>query len=78
MKGNDDVRYLYRDLANLPEGISMVNAKLVQMEAGGLFKAIMPSAPTWQSSLFVIQRPQFQLQENRSFGINMKKRPTTS
>ena len=34
MKGNDDVRYWYRDLANLPEGISMVNAKLVQIEAG--------------------------------------------
>ena len=43
MKGNalivDDIRYLYKDLDDLPEGINMTNAKLVKLEDGWAFQS---------------------------------------
>ena len=43
LKGNtlivDEVRYLYKDCGDLPEGINMINAKLVEFDDGWAFQS---------------------------------------
>ena len=43
VKGNaliiDEMRYQYKDLDDLPEGINMINAKLVQLDNGWAFQS---------------------------------------
>ena len=35
----DDIRYLYKDFGDLPEGINMTNAKLVKLDDGWAFQS---------------------------------------
>ena len=43
VKGNalvvDDIRYLYKEIEDLPEGINITNAKLVKLEDGWAFQS---------------------------------------